>query len=210
MQYSKFLLTSTILALLGLGCGPKVVTRSTHHGNELIIAPSGMLHGGHLGKPNRCDSKFGDGDIQLEWPSGKSRVKGSCAAGLKVGKWKAWYNNGAKAWEGQFEDGLIVGTLKSYHPTGKKQATTEFVDGLPHGAHKSWSKNGEVYAKGEYFSGKRGGCWETWHSNGKKATKGTYADGKKVLVWLNWTKTGKKSKQKLGGEATNGKCLITL
>ena len=50
----------------------------------------------------------------------------------------------------------------------------------------------------------------TWHENGQKASKGTYSQGKKVLTWLQWSKSGQKGKNKYGGEATNGRCLITL
>jgi hypothetical protein len=48
------------------------------------------------------------------------------------------------------------------------------------------------------------------HENGQKASKGTYADDEQVVTWLHWTPDGTRSKDKLGGEATHGECLITF
>ena len=81
--------------------------------------------------------------------------------------------------------------------------------GLRDGSYKAWHKNGKKLANGKYTQGVQQGCWETWHGNGQEASKGTYADGKKVKTWLYWTPAGVKRKEKLGGQATGGECMIT-
>ena len=73
----------------------------------------------------------------------------------------------------------------------------------------AWWDTGEKREAGQYVAGKRNGCWETWYRNGEKASKGTYADDQRVLTWLTWSEAGVKKKETLGGDALNGKCLIT-
>jgi antitoxin component YwqK of YwqJK toxin-antitoxin module len=75
---------------------------------------------------------------------------------------------------------------------------------------KAWWYNGEKRMEGDFVGGKKNGCWETWHENGQKESKGTYSDDQQVSTWLAWTSSGAKSKQKLGGNAAHGSCLITF
>ena len=56
----------------------------------------------------------------------------------------------------------------------------------------------------------RNGCWETYHSDGKKASKGTWSDDVRDLKWVYWSETGDKRKEKLGGEAKHGKCIVNI
>ena len=88
--------------------------------------------------------------------------------------------------------------------TGEKSALSlanREIGGLP---------KDQKAAAGKHINGKRNGCWETWHDNGQVASKGTYSNDKAVLSWLYWTPTGEKRKDKLGGEALHGECLVTL
>ncbi len=161
--------------------------------------------------PQRCPSKNGEGDVQASWPNGETRYKGECKGGLMVGKWKAWHANGETHWKAKLVDGQFRGTFKSWHPTGKKMARISYADsGLRDGTFKAWHRNGKQSVAGKYIKGVQQGCWESWHPNGQKRSKGTYADGQRVLTWLSWSPTGTKGKDKLGGTATHGKCLITL
>lgn len=161
--------------------------------------------------PNKCPSGNGDGDVQTSWRNGEKRFRGECKGGLMVGKWKAWHENGETHWKGELKAGRFVGTFKSWHPNGKKKAKVPYGDnGLRDGTFKAWHRNGELWAKGKFKKGVKQGCWETWHGNGQKASKGTYADGKEVLTWLFWTPAGTKRKEKRGGKATDGQCMITF
>ncbi len=196
-------------ASLWAGCRHKVYP-NTRHGNHLLFNPAGTLHGGHLDGPEKCSRKMGEGKIRLSFRNGKKRLVGHCRGGLRVGRWKAWYNNGALAWKATYRHGLIEGKLKIYHPNDRKLAVLRFDKGALNGRYKAWWRNGHIRAKGKFVANKRNGCWETWHKNGQKASKGTYADDRKVLTWLYWTSSGRKRKEKLGGEAKHGRCLLVF
>jgi antitoxin component YwqK of YwqJK toxin-antitoxin module len=198
------------LALLLAGCTHHSGSPGTPHGNDLILGPMGIPEFSTSSSPARCPSPNGEGKVKLTFGNGKDRVKGECKGGVMVGDWKAWYENGAVVWKASFKDGLLVGVFTSWHSNDEKMARVTFHAGVADGGFKAWHYNGQKRAEGDYVGGKKNGCWETWHDNGQKATKGAYADDQQVLTWLTWTPTGSKSKQELGGEATHGKCLITL
>lgn len=181
----------------------------TAHGNDVILGMMGIPE--FSKSASTCPSRNGEGDIKLTFANGKDRVKGHCKGGLKVGDWKAWYENGAVVWKASFDErGLLTGGFTSWYPNDEKMAEVDYKEGLADGKMKAWHFNGKKRAEGEYQGGKKQGCWETWHDNGQKASKGTYSDDAQVLTWLSWTPSGAKSKQELGGEAAHGKCLITF
>jgi antitoxin component YwqK of YwqJK toxin-antitoxin module len=182
--------------------------QSTPSSNTLVMGRAGIPE--FLGGTNRCPAANGEGAIQKTWANGEVLHKGTCTGGLMTGQWTAYYENGAKEWTAFFEGGLIVGTFKSWWANDQERASVAFVQGVPDGTFKSWHLNGQLAMQGKYVGGKPNGCWETWHDNGQVASKGTYANGTPVLTWLYWTADGAKRKDKLGGEATNGQCLVTL
>lgn len=181
---------------------------STPSGNTIILSRLGIPE--FIDSTNRCPAQNGEGTIQKSWQSGEVLHKGTCTGGVMTGQWTAYYENGAKEWTAYFENGRIVGPFKSWFANDQERAVVTFTNGIPEGVMKSWHINGQLAAKGNYVGGRMNGCWETWHDNGQVASKGTYADGKPVLTWLYWTADGHKRKEKLGGEATHGECLITL
>lgn len=208
--FNPVFLSIALIALpLGAGCR-HVAGPGVRHGNDLLFNPAGLLHPGHLQGPMKCARKLGEGKIRLTFPNGKKRLVGHCRGGLRVGHWKAYYNNGAVAWKATYENGRFVGTLKIYHPNDRKLAVMRFQDGALNGSYKAWWRNGKLRAKGSFVANKRNGCWETWHQNGQKASKGTYSDDQKVLSWVYWTASGAKRKDKLGGEALHGRCLLVF
>lgn len=163
-----------------------------------------------LGKTYSCPSPSGEGAIQLSYPNGKKRVKGRCEGGVMVGSWTAWYDNGAVIWKATFAHGRLEGRFSSFYADDRKQAVLSFKEGLPDGKVTAWWPNGKKRLQGQYVNGKKNGCWGSWHDNGQIAEKGTYADDKRVLTWLRWTASGEKRKEKLGGAATHGRCLLTF
>jgi hypothetical protein len=181
----------------------------TPHGNDILLDAYGLP-----ATPTsqfRCPSQAaGEGEIKLTFGDGKTRVKGECRGGLMVGTWKAWYQNGAKVWEATFKHGVLDGEFESWHPNDQKQAQLTYREGRGQGTFKAWWYNGEKRAQGDFLAGQKNGCWELWHDNGQKAMKGTYSDDQQVETWLSWTASGQKSKQKLGGTAAHGACLITF
>ena len=181
---------------------------ATPSGNTLLLTKEGLPQLGG-GEPMKCPGN-NDGEIQKSWANGEKLHKGKCGGGLMVGDWKAWYDNGAVEWAAHFDAGRIVGTFKSWYANDQERAAVAFIGGAPDGELKAWHQNGQLAMKGTYVGGKKNGCWETWHDNGQMASKGTYADDKQVLTWLRWTADGTRSKDKLGGEASHGQCLITL
>jgi hypothetical protein len=77
---------------------------------------------------------------------------------------------------------------------------------VPHGKLRAWWRNGKKRAQGEFAAGQMIGCWETWHDNGQKESEGAYAEGRKVKDCRYWSATGQKREEKLGGDASQGKC----
>lgn len=180
----------------------------TPHGNEIILGAAGIP--AFPTERYRCPTPSGEGDIKLTFDNGKTRIKGECRGGVMVGTWKAWYQNGAKVWVASFKHGMLDGDFTSWHPNDNKQAEVTYREGLAVGTMKAWWYNGEKRMEGDFIAGRKNGCWETWHDNGQKASKGTYSDDAQVSTWLAWTASGAKSKQKLGGNAAHGSCLITF
>ena len=194
--------------LLLSGCPRHHGPPGTPHGNDIILSAIGIAS--FPSSQYRCPTSNGEGDIKLTFDNGKDRVKGECRGGVMVGKWKAWYTNGALAWVAHFKHGMLHGDFTSWHPNDEEQARVEYREGQPIGKLKAWWYNGEKRAEGEFIGGRKNGCWETWHDNGQKESKGTYSDDQQVETWLHWSPSGEKSKQKLGGNARNGGCLITF
>lgn len=200
--------TLLALPLLVAGCAHHG-TLATPHGNVMIMGRHGLPE--FSGQVNRCPSGFGEGPVQKAWDStGKKLFTGHCQGGLMVGHWTAYYENGATEWKANFVGGVITGEFKSWYANDQQWAKVHFAEGVPHGGYKSWHINGEVAAKGDFIAGKKNGCWETWHENGQQATKGTYSDDRQVHTWLHWTPDGQRRKEKLGGDALHGECLLTL
>ena len=194
-----------------LGCNPyKNNAASIHDPSSVGLDDYGAPSGFVVVRPVGCPPGTHDGTIKLAWETGAPKIAGTCAGGIMVGDWTGWYPNGEKRWEARLVDGRFEGTFKGYYPNKEKRVEVPFSGGLPNGAFKAWWDNGEVREKGQLIGGKRNGCWESWHPSGEKASKGTYADDERVLTWLTWSASGVKKKEKLGGDAIHGKCLITL
>jgi antitoxin component YwqK of YwqJK toxin-antitoxin module len=200
---------STIAALAALTVGA-LCARSAH-----AVTGVGLNSDGTLllsaDQVVECPRESGDGDYQRSWPStGKKMEKGKCKGGLYVGTWKAWHENGEKMWEVSFDAGRPNGELHSWWPNGQDHAKAQYANGLLDGKYKGWHQSGKVSAEGSYRGGKRAGCWETSFDSGEHESKGDYNDGNKVKTWLFWDRQGHKRKEKYGGQATEGGCMILL
>lgn len=184
-------------------------TLSTPRSSVIVLGQSGLPQFPQTAQ--RCPNGLGDGAVQLTWQStGEKRFKGRCEEGLMVGEWKAYFENGALEWKATFVRGFLAGDFHSWHANDAKHVKAKFVDGLAEGLFESWHITGEKAARGTLNRGEKNGCWETWHDNGKHESKGTWSEGKQVKTWLYWTRDGERRKEKLGGEALHGECLLTL
>src|SRR5688572_22388270 len=95
-----------LLLLATAGCPRHHATLRTLHANDVMLGADGTpSHDG--GGVHRCPSGTGEGKIELRYDNGEKRIRGECRAGVRVGDWKAWYDNGAVVWEARFADGLL-------------------------------------------------------------------------------------------------------
>ena len=206
MNLARIVTTIALASVVG-GCAHNG-NLSTPSSNAIILGRTGVPE---FADPNKCPMPNGEGAMKKTWDNGETMFKGKSKAGLMVGPWAAFYEYGAKDWEATFDgSGKITGEFKSYYANDAKRAKVPFKDGAAEGKYEAWHLNGEVQAKGQYVGGKKNGCWETWFDNKQQESKGTYSDDAKVLTWLYWTATGDRRKDKVGGEAAHGQCLITL
>jgi hypothetical protein len=162
------------------------------------------------GQVAECPRESGDGTYQLTWRNGKKMVKGQCRGGLYAGTWKAWHENGEKMWEVSFDAGRPNGEFRSFWPNGQERVKVGYANGVLDGKFKAWHAGGQMAAVGDYQGGKRAGCWETYFDDGVHESKGAYNNGTKVKSWLYWDRQGGKRREKYGGEATQGACLLML
>jgi hypothetical protein len=158
----------------------------------------------------QCPGESGDGRYVKSWRNGKKQVRGNCHAGLYVGSWSSWHENGRKKWTGRLEGGRFEGTFRSWHDNGVKWVKGTFRGGLKDGWFKFWHDSGQLAAEGEYIEDAEAGCWVQYYADGGPRSKGAYAEGEKVGKWFYWDDQGNRRKEKYGGEATQGACLIML
>jgi antitoxin component YwqK of YwqJK toxin-antitoxin module len=91
------------------------------------------------------------------FPNGHPRVAGSYdAAGLRVGVWRFW-----------FED-------------GRPSRELEFLEGVRERAAREWHPNGIQAADGSYLAGRREGRWRFWDQRGQLTADVFYRDGVRV------------------------------
>ncbi|MDX1348738.1 MAG: hypothetical protein R3279_00750 [Putridiphycobacter sp.] len=82
-----------------------------------------------------------------------SKEVGSYTLGLKNGIWKAYYQNGVLAFEGEFDEGQPKGKHKYYHENGVLKSKGKYSAGAKHGLWKNYSTKGETIELLEYYYG---------------------------------------------------------
>lgn len=133
--------------------------------------------GGSLKRTGR----YTDGKMQGRWVSyhpasapqeGEAnpptkKEEGDYKAGLKIGVWTTWHEDGAKSRESEHEPDSPVVKWTAWKPDGAKWAAGKTVSGREHGAYSEWHPNGKVSVKGNYENGEKAGQWEFWDEEGK-------------------------------------------
>lgn len=130
---------------------------------------------------------------KTNWNNGNLKSEGAYnQAGLKVGKWTYYYQNGKKEAEGSYSGKKIDRTIEVF-----KNSKNSAIDDK----QKPSSRDGEwtFYFAGTQVKGKityQNGCpvgkAVRWHKNGEKAEESEYIDCKAIGSRMMWDKEGRK------------------
>lgn len=99
----------------------------------------------------------GNGPIELIYPNGKIKVKGSFKNGKLNGSYISYFPNGKIRSMRSFVDDNLEGELKYYYPNGKTENEYMFVNDLKHGKVKYYYENGNLRREIDYVKGKMEG-----------------------------------------------------
>jgi antitoxin component YwqK of YwqJK toxin-antitoxin module len=89
-------------------------------------------------------------------PNGLRRLEGYLDGDRAVGRWRAWFSNGAP------------------------EADVGYRDGVRHGWCSVWHPNGQLFEAGAYEDGLLEGEWVRYASDGALLKRNTFRRGKKV------------------------------
>ena len=145
-------------ALLQLTIDPVVKHMSPGELAALGPTSSGIIKlASHDPIPGRETRELGGATFASQFPNGRPRLAGSYdAAGLRVGVWRFW-----------FED-------------GRPWRELDFLGGVREGAAREWHPNGTQAAEGSYVAGRRDGRWRFWDERGQLTAEVVYRDGLRV------------------------------
>lgn len=141
------------------------------------------------------------------------------AQGRRTGPWTAKYPNGQTRYEGQFEAGVPVGRFTYYHDNGFRSAQMDYRGRSGVCLSEQFDEKGKLMARGRYGAdrerdsiwvtyafdgtkledapykaGKLHGAYTMYYPNGKVMERGTYESGVKVGVWTRFRETGAKER----------------
>ena len=141
---------------------------------------------------------------------GSRMMEGTFKNGHKVGKWKAWYDNGKpsqeyfadkgpfKSWysngnlesEGQFEHGVKDGHWKFYYPDGKLYRDCTYLNDSLHGLVTEYFDGDQKQFEGNYVHGKLNGYAHWWRANGHLEMEGNSVDDLQEGTWKFYNPDG--------------------
>ncbi len=141
------------------------------------------------------------------------------AQGRRTGPWTAKYPNGQVRYEGQFDAGVPVGRFTYYHDNGFRSAQMDFRGTTGVCLSEQYDEKGKLMARGRfgsdrerdsiwityafdgtkleeatYAAGKLHGSYTMFYPNGKLMERGTYDAGVKVGTWTRFRETGAKER----------------
>lgn len=141
------------------------------------------------------------------------------AQGRRTGPWTAKYPNGQTRYEGQFDAGVPVGRFTYYHDNGFRSAQMDYRGRSGVCLSEQFDEKGKLMARGRYGAdrerdsiwvtyafdgtkledapykaGKLHGAYTMYYPNGKVMERGTYESGVKVGVWTRFRETGAKER----------------
>lgn len=141
------------------------------------------------------------------------------AQGRRTGPWSAKYPNGQPRYAGQFSAGVPVGTFTYYHDNGFRSAEMAYRGTTGVCLSKQYDEKGKLMAVGRYgadrqkdslwvtfafdgtkleevtyVAGQRQGAYVMYYPNGKVMERGTYLDDAKTGTWVRYRETGAKER----------------
>ena len=140
--------------------------------------------------------------------SGKKKIEGKIAYGLRNGYEVSWYQNGEEKHRGTYRDDLRNGEMILYYENGKERVKVNYkndkVDGLvaawyengmertlmvfdsdtPNGIAQFWYENGQMFSDGRMEDGNPVGALKAWHENGNKWLEVNDVEGKDLRTVL--------------------------
>ena len=141
------------------------------------------------------------------------------AQGRRTGPWSAKHPNGQPRYEGQFDAGVPVGRFIYYHDNGFRSAQMDYRGRTGVCITEQYDEKGKLMARGKYSADRqRDSLWVTYafdgtklehapyvagvlhgdysmfYPNGKVMECGTYADGKKHGAWVRFSDNGTKER----------------
>ncbi len=85
-----------------------------------------------------CEDNLPDGMWIGRTFEGDIVVREEWAQGVRTGMWSAWYETGAKKWEGRYVDGAKDGEWVWYFPDGVISQRGTYRDGVEDGLWLAW------------------------------------------------------------------------
>ena len=141
------------------------------------------------------------------------------AQGRRTGPWMAKYPYGQVRYEGQFDAGVPVGRFTYYHDNGFRSAQMDFRGTTGVCMSEQYDEKGKLMARGRfgsdrerdsiwttyafdgtkleeasYTAGKLHGSYTMFYPNGKVMERGTYEHGAKVGTWTRFRETAAKER----------------
>ena len=111
---------------------------------------------------------------------GNELTKGEYYAGLKEGTWFYHVENYKET--GQFTLNFKDGLWLSYYQNGVKAFEGEYVEGQPKGKHKYYHDNGVLKSQGKYKAGAKHGVWKNYSAKGETIELLEYYYGQLVKI----------------------------
>lgn len=105
------------------------------------------------------------------------------------GNYTKWYDNGCKAYEGNYSNGLLYGYLSYWDSLGQPDKEISVCDKKPDGVSVFY-KNNKKYFDATYHDSLLDGTLIFWHQNGIKAKEGFAKNNMKTGIWEEWDSTG--------------------
>jgi uncharacterized protein len=89
------------------------------------------------------------------FPNGRPHVAGTYdGAGLRVGAWRTWFEDGRPALEIEYLGGVRDGGAREWHPNGAPAGEGRYLAGAREGSWRFWDDRGQVTGEVLYRNGR--------------------------------------------------------
>jgi len=144
---------------------------------------------GNIIKSSKDIIKYDSSTIQNQKDNTQEVVKikeeGVFQNGIKVGKWKYFYDNGKVSQEGEYNSkGKPIGEWRWYYESGKILREENYINGLYDGLITEYSDSGKIVMKGMFSEGLKQGEW--FYEIGDYKEIGNYKDNMKTGIWKHY------------------------